>query len=483
MDIEKIRHVLLYRCALHNSTVDGALPGPIVVGVSGGPDSLCLLDILHRLEYSIIVAHLDHNLRPESGEDARYVQSIATNMGIAVVVQKHDVAAFAQNEKLSIEEAARVARYGFLFALAREHSAAAVAVAHSADDQAETVLMHLLRGSGLAGLRGMAYRIIHPDWDDNIPLIRPLLGNWREEIEAYCDDRQLQPVIDASNQDTVYYRNRLRHELIPYLQSYNPKVKEVVWRMAQSLEGDYQVLDEVVQQAWKHCHVTTGIDYVKISLQALRSMSKGLQRNILRKAIFDLREQLRDVSFDSIDRAIAFIAEPSQSRRMDLISNLQLMIEGEYLYIAEWGADIVEPQWPQIPGSLQLELPVPGRIVFPNSAWQLGSEILTGEGLGSLREKMGDPYQAWLDMDKVLHPLVVRSRQPGDRFQPLGMKGRTMKLSDFWVNVKLPRHARDGWPLVCSDGKIVWVPGYRLSHPYRLLESSLRVLHLQLKHV
>ena len=216
----------------------------LLVGVSGGPDSLCLLDVLRRLDYRLVVAHLDHGLRPESADEALAVQRLAESLGAACVVERQDVSAFAEMHGISLEEAARSVRYRFLFEQARLYEAQAVAVGHTADDQVETVLMHLLRGAGLSGLRGMAYRSLPNTWSQDIPLVRPLLGTWREEVLAYCHANALQPHLDSSNLDIRFYRNRLRHDLIPYLKNYNPRVHEVLWRTARVLSDDYAVLEQ-----------------------------------------------------------------------------------------------------------------------------------------------------------------------------------------------------------------------------------------------
>ena len=186
---------------------------PVLVGVSGGPDSLCLLDLFSRLEFPLIVAHFDHALRPESARDAEYVRSLAAAYGKAFTTTRQDVALYAQTAHLSLEEAARQARYRFLFEQAQVYSAQAVAVAHTADDQVETVLMHLLRGSGLDGLKGMPFRTEFPGWQPQLPLVRPLLTTWRAEVEEYCRLRQLEPLYDPTNRETLYYRNRLRLDL------------------------------------------------------------------------------------------------------------------------------------------------------------------------------------------------------------------------------------------------------------------------------
>jgi tRNA(Ile)-lysidine synthase len=192
---------------------------PILVGVSGGPDSLCLLSRLHEAGWRVIAAHFNHHLRTEAAEEAAAVEELAARMQVAFVGGAADVRQYAAERKLSIEAAARDLRYRFLFEQARRDAAQAVAVGHTADDQVETVLMHFLRGAGLNGLKGMQYRSFLREYDVALPLVRPLLDMWRADTAAYCVEHGLSPHYDASNESTDFLRNRLRNELIPLLET------------------------------------------------------------------------------------------------------------------------------------------------------------------------------------------------------------------------------------------------------------------------
>ncbi|MDX9864992.1 MAG: tRNA lysidine(34) synthetase TilS [Anaerolineaceae bacterium] len=472
MELEKIQKILETDCALTRDK-------PLVVGVSGGADSLCLLDVFYQLGYPLIVAHFDHGLRPESAQDAEQVRLEARARGLAFVTDRQDVTALARAESFSIEEAARVARYGFLYRQARQYGAQGVAVAHTADDQVETVLMHLVRGAGLAGLKGMTYRIVHPEWDAEIPLLRPLLGVWRSEIEAWCVKQDLRPVHDPSNADTTFFRNRLRHELIPYLGEYNPRIKEVVWRMSQSLAGDYEVLQLASEEAWQRVCLRLGEEYVELAADVLAAYPRGMQRSLIRRAIACLRPVLRDVDFDAVERAAAFVAAPADSGQMDLIANLIMWVENSHLFLAERHAKVIDAGWPQMPSGVEISLPVPGDLKF--EGWHLTVNLLEDVDVARLADAMQDRWQTWLDVDLLTLPLVMRTRRPGDRFRPLGMDGHSMKLSDFWVNEGLNRRARDGWPLVCSGEEIASVPGFRPAHPFRITADTQRIVHLQWK--
>jgi len=466
---EEVRRAMAELCSFQPGSA-------ILIGVSGGPDSLCLLDVLHSLGYAVTAAHYNHGLRSQAEEDARHVSQIAQDLNVPFVSEAADVAAFARAESMSIEEAARILRYRFLFSQARRLGCSAVAVGHTADDQVETVLMHFLRGAGLAGLRGMQVCAVMPEWDDHIPLVRPLLRVWRRAVIAYCTQRSLDAVVDQSNLDTTYFRNRLRHELIPYLQTYNPQIKEVILRLSQTASGDFPLLENLTISAWQRGVLEEGADFIVLSLLELRRMDIGLRRSLLRRAVSKLRPGLRDIDFSAIERASGFVDSPSNTRFLDLVAGLILYVSGDRLFLGDRSSSLLLEEWPQMqPGEIG-ELPVPGRLAI-SADWVLESCL---EDAANLMWN-DDPYQAWLDAADLSLPLQVRTRQTGDRFRPLGMQGHSLKLSDFWINQQLPRPARAGWPLVCSAGEIVWIPGFRPSDSHRLTDKSSQVVHLTLK--
>lgn len=449
---------------------------PVIVGVSGGPDSLCLLDLLVRLGYPLIVAHFDHGLRLEAQEDARAVADVAAGYQLPFVTDRADVRALAASQKQTIEEAGRAARYRFLFDQARQVGAQAVAVGHNADDQVETVLMHLLRGAGLSGLKGMNFRSVLPEWDDRVPLVRPLLSTWREEVDAYCAERELSPRQDASNQDVTYYRNRLRRDLVPYLQSYNPRVKELIWRSAETLAGDAEIVTAVAQEAWVSCAPECGPGYQSLSLPVFRKLLPGLQRRVLRQAISRLRPGLRDVDFEAVERGVAFALSPASTGQMDFLQGLRLFIELDRLYLADWGADLPVEAYPQVETGWEGLITVPGTLDLPHG-WRITAEYIPIDSYPPAIPR-DDPSEGWLDAETLDLPLLVHAPAPGIRFQPLGMAGRSLKLSDFWVNEKLPRRLRPGWPLVFSGDTLAWIPFYRPAHPFRVRESTRKAVRL-----
>lgn len=465
----KVIHVIRNLC--------GCNPGDtLLVGVSGGPDSITLLDLLSKMDFHLVVAHLDHQLRFESSIEATRVRAFAERLDLSCIVGSEDTRAYSQQQALSIEEAARELRYKFLFEQADSRQAKAVLVAHNADDQVETVLMHLMRGTGLSGLSGMSYRTM-TQWHDQIPLLRPMLGIWRNEIEAYCDANNLDPVIDSSNQDTTFFRNRLRHELIPKLEEYNPNVRSLIFQMTDTLGEDYAVLASLTEKLFEKCQVESSHQHIAIDLEKFNDQPLSLQRNLLRLVISKLRPGLRDIGYKDIERALHFIQKPPKSSQADLVAGLRLQVEVDRFIIADWNAELLHADWPQWKGK-PLKLAAPG-VTKLDKNWKVVTEIVQRDShmLDVIGEN-SDPFTAYFDIDPMVTPLTIHNRQPGDRMTPLGMTDGSVKVGDLMINSKLPRRARAHWPLVFVAGRVVWVPGVRQSAQHAVQENTDTILKI-----
>jgi tRNA(Ile)-lysidine synthase len=470
--LENISHILQHICFLDRDK-------PIVVGVSGGPDSLCLFDLLRRCEYKSIVAHLNHGLRQTADEEEQRLKSTVSMLGIPYVSQKIDVKNFARENRMSIEEGAREARYRFLFEQAKVLHAQAVVVGHNANDQVETVLMHLLRGAGLAGLRGMELRLCPNAWSDEIPLIRPLLNFWREDILAYLSDRGLFFETDESNIDTSYYRNRMRYELIPYLAGYNPEISRAILRTSELLRAEYAVIENAVQAASRECSFRQEAGYVAMSASAWKSQPIAIQRSLLRKAVAGLNPGLRDLDYAAIERAVIFLNSHSTGK-CDLTAGITLSLEREDIFLLLGGAELPADDWPQIQEGMVFELEIPGECRFRNG-WVLKSYLVVDlERIFRIVVENEDLYRVWMDLDQLSVPLIIRPRLPGDRIQVLGMGGQSTKLSDLMINAKLPQRVRQSWPVVVSGKYVAWAPGLRMNERYRVVPETLRAACLEL---
>jgi tRNA(Ile)-lysidine synthase len=463
----------------HQCKLDPAIP--VLAGVSGGPDSLCLLDILHRAGYQVIVAHFNHKLRPEADVESGYVAELAQQLGLPYVTDSADVNAYAGEHHLSIEESARMLRYRFLFSAARIHHAQAVAVGHTADDQVETILMHFLRGAGLSGLKGMEYRTLLPVFDPEIPVVRPLLSLWRGDTEFYCKDNGLRPQYDASNLDQTYFRNRLRYGLIPELEKYNPRFKNALIRTAEALQDDHTALQLQVDKLWKDTVIGAGTGWIAFNRHGLAETDRGMKRNLLRKAGEILTPESRDFGFEVLDRAAAFI-ESGNGERTDFVNGLYLFVEAGTIYLAAHESSLPLAQWPQVDQSIV----VTGHQVELENGWNFSLEYSSPDAVGlsiimpPSELQKANSWSVWLDADVAAGKLTIRSKRAGERFAPFGLRKGSIKLQDFFVNEKLPKRARSKWPLICVDDEIAWVPGFRISERFRVTEKTKRVMHLAL---
>ncbi|MDP1603452.1 MAG: tRNA lysidine(34) synthetase TilS, partial [Legionella sp.] len=362
---ERIEEILRNECDLVKDR-------PVVAGVSGGADSLCLMETLRQAGYPVIVAYFDHQLRPESSLDGHMVEKTAARLQLPFIVDGADVSGYADEKKMSVEEAARSLRYRFLFDLARRHTAQAVAVGHTADDQVETVLMHFLRGSGMAGLKGMSHRSIIKTFDPEIPLVRPLLDLWREETVAYCAVNGLHPQHDSSNDSLDFQRNRIRHLLIPDLESYNPKFRDAVLRMSHSLKGDYTFMMETLENAWEGMAVKMDDNTVAFDSDLLSKSPLGLQRNLVKQAMQLLRPGV-DISFAALERATSVINSSVPSARTDLKEGLQMFRESSLVYICTLDAELPFDLWPQMPQGKYLVVSLPGEVSLAGG-WKFNCE-------------------------------------------------------------------------------------------------------------
>jgi tRNA(Ile)-lysidine synthase len=472
--LEKITENLQKSCHLQPDQL-------ILVGVSGGPDSIFLLDVLHQLGYNLVIAHLDHQLRPESSQEADGVKRVAAQLNIPVLIESLDVGKYAKTQKLSIEQAARQLRYEFLFRQAEMQKAQAVAIGHTADDQVETVLLHLLRGTGLSGLAGMKYFNLPNPWSQTIPLVRPIMDIWRHQILEYLADKPYNPYEDMSNLDTKYFRNRIRHELIPFLEKFNPRIRQNLFQMSGILEQDEQVLHATTQRAWNQCLISAGKDYLQFNTVVFSEQPLGIQRRLVRNAFMHLLPDLNDIEFQNIEQVIQFLKEPPKSNFSRLAAGLQLYSEKNSFHIFNQLAFLPGNQWPQLQSNASINLEVPGELNL-GEGWLLISQVVenTPKNLSDATSNP-DPYLAWMDFDQITLPLTLRCRQPGDYFQPLGLSGKTQKISDFFINQKLPRRARPNWPILTSPGEIIWIPGFQIAHHTRVSPDTKRIIHFKLE--
>ncbi len=496
----------------------------VVVGVSGGADSVCLLDVLAKwrkeLGIKLHIAHLNHQLRGvESEADAEYVSNLAGSLGILITIDRQDVAAYRTERNCSIEEAARELRYAFLARVAREVGANRIAIGHTRDDQVETILMHILRGTGITGLCGLApcSPMVYDSQGMSLPasplslrasplslrakrsnllVIRPLLDITREETTSYCQEHQLAPRIDSSNLSPSFFRNRLRLHLLPLLRQYNPSVDQALLRLADIAREDSALIEQQASGLWDEVARQEN-NTIYLDKKQVASLPIALQRHLLRAAVTRLAGDARDIEATHIEAARSLLNKPA-SKRISLPHGLichggynELMITMLPPVTASLPSVIASEArqsqlppcpFPPLPGEFPLK--VPGKTVFPG--WKVIASIVrervaSPPSRGDLSPSEGTCQSnlvAHFDLHKTGTALFVRQRRPGDRFQPLGMS-MPKKLYEFMVDAKIPRSWRGRIPIVCSPQQIIWVVGWRIDDRVKTTEASKKILRLE----
>lgn len=436
----------------------------VVVGVSGGVDSVALLHALYCLkdELGIIlhVAHLNHQFRGEDAkEDARFVQKFSAQLGLGCTVEEFDVPAYIRKTKLSPEEAAREIRYNFFADVAQQLQANKVALAHNANDQAETVLFNFLRGSGSEGLGGM------PPIRDEL-YIRPIIEIWRPEIENYCAQNKLQTRLDKTNSEKIYTRNKIRLDLLPYLQKeFNPNIMINLVKTGDILRQENKYLQEITNQVIEQlAEVKEG--RITIELKQFAKQPLPVQRRIL-KSTANLLSQGNNLEFKHIDDLITFADQGHSGAQLDLPGSLRALKNYEQLILTEH--EIVAAD------EFRYELKVPGETKIKEVDRLIKAEIINHNNIKISKEQ--NPNIAYFDYDKLPAAIVVRNRCDGDVFSPLGLGGNK-KLKDFLIDIKIPRVSRNAIPMLVSGNEIIWVAGIRISDKWKVTEKTKKILKL-----
>ena len=473
------------------------LPGEkVVVAVSGGADSVSLLHILTSLQKELgtklHVAHLDHQLRgSESARDAEHVAGLAASLGVPVTVGSRDVAAYRKARSCSTEEAARELRYDFLAGVAGEVAARRVAVGHTRDDQVETVLMHMLRGSGISGLCGLKPCSAMPLCRSGLQVkalgllvVRPLLDVTRQETLSYCREHQLAARADSSNLCRSFLRNRLRLELLPLLRTYNPNVDQALLRLSLIASDESSFIEqEALMLCAEMCTLERGS--LRLDKEKMASLPVAVQTRIIGLAVAQVLGDVRDIGANHIEAIRGLLVKPV-GKEVSLPRGLVCQSGyGEVLIAGEDGRSQppyqteVGIEWGSVPllrGESALE--VPGETLLPG--WRvLASTMSRYTGTTPLHhEEDRDNLVAEFDLHKLEGGLFVRRRQPGDRFQPLGMRAHK-KLQDFMVDAKIPALWRDRIPVVCSSGGIIWLVGWRIDDKVKVTQATRELLRLE----
>jgi len=438
----------------------------ILVAVSGGPDSVALLFILLELrkEYNLplFVAHLNHKLRgEESDQDQKFVRKLASDLNLKLYTRSCYVEKEAKRLKLSTEECARKIRYDYLNKLADKLKAQKIALGHNSNDQAETVLIRLIRGSGSLGLSGI------PPVKGKI--IRPLIEIKRPQIEAFLKKKKIPFRIDSSNLRTDYLRNRVRLRLLPILKrEFNPKIEEVLNRTASILRAEQRLLNKHAEKAYPKVVLREQNNKIILDLKRFSGYDKSLKRFMVRNCVKRLKGDLMQLTFDKVETLLNLIDQAKSGKRVDLIDDIYGDVTKDHISIYQ-----------RKPQDFSYALSLPGKKELRKLGVSIDSEVspcLKAKG----GVKSQNKWTALLDMNKLAPPFRLRNRKNGDRFRPLGMRG-TKSVADFLVDTKVPRCDRDEVMLLTSGNKIAWVVGYRMSEDFKVTSKTRRILKIEVK--
>ena len=446
----------------------------VLIGVSGGRDSLALLMLLAALagplDLRLAIAHFHHGLRGAAADqDARRVEGLAAERGLSFHYAKDDVHAYARDRGLSVEEAARDRRHAFLAAVARRHGFRRIALGHHADDNAELVLMRLLRGSGPRGLAGIPpVRHVIPG---ALAIVRPLIESDRRAINRFCERYGLAAQEDESNLCLDFTRNRIRHTLLPRLRAdYNPRVTVGLNRLSGLLRDEEGWLEGLVAQRLRTVRREDHTAGIMLDLAALAQDHPALQRRVLRAAVQHVRGDLRGVGWETIEALRRLGDAGRREGGLDLPGKVRAHRQGRWLRIGP-------RQTATPPVAFEYLMMAADTVYIRETGVHLALEQMGGVDRHTIR-RAGQSV-VYFDMNKVVFPIMIRNFRPGDRFVPFGLKG-TQKLKKYFIDHKIPRAERRRHPLVISGGEIIWIAGVRRSDQARVGPQTKAVLRMEL---
>jgi tRNA(Ile)-lysidine synthase len=440
----------------------------LIVGVSGGVDSMVLLHLLNAcretFDLSLIVAHVNHGFRPEESErEAELVEKESDRFRLPFEYGKFNAREFQKMGGLSPQDAARRIRFHFFYDLLRKHYAQKIALGHNADDQVETVLLRLVRGSGLRGLKG-----ILPIRERKV--IRPLLEVWREEIHSFALEKKIPFLSDSSNLKNDYLRNRIRLSLIPFIErEYQPNFKETLLRTSTILREEDDYLERGTEEAYQKIIHKAG-DTLSFKWSEYQSLHRAIQWRVIRKLV----ERIHDGAGVIEDGGGADVLKVLQNLHPSSPSFLLELPHGFWIEkrydVVLLGKKEVKPSSP-----FEVDLLCPGHTFIE----EIEKEVVIEEtDRDQFRDYSGPPNTALMDYENLRFPLKMRNFRPGDRFCPLGVKG-TQKLKEFFIDHKVPKFERPSIPLLISEERIAWVVGYRIDERVKITEKTKRVLKVK----
>ncbi|HHT9135937.1 MAG TPA: tRNA lysidine(34) synthetase TilS [Candidatus Wunengus sp. YC60] len=451
----------------------------IVVGVSGGPDSVALLNILHsvnsakNLKLRLHVAHLNHQLRGKSSEeDAQFAENLSKELSLPFILKNVNIQEIANQTKRSIEETARIERYNFFAESSQKYNASAVAIGHTADDNAETILHRILRGTGISGLGGIPIK--RPlTTDSTIQIVRPLLFTRRKEIIDYLGKEQRNYRTDISNYETTYLRNKIRLELIPLLEKqYNPNIKNALLQLSQIFTANNEYLSLEAKKILKDATIEHTEDSYAVNTHFLIKQPQILQQLVFQEILEIMQIPLKEITYEHYTKILNEITRTGKGRHFQLPGNLYLWHEHGMLYFKK---DTLSK--PRIPLLSEIPIQIPGTTLI-HPLGQLVSEILDTKDISlDVYKNTKTPGEEIFDLQCIAMPVTVRGRREGDIISPLGVRGHK-KIKDLFIDKKIPLKERDAIPIVVMNNQPIWVIGICMDNSVKVTPDTRKILKL-----
>lgn len=440
----------------------------IIVALSGGPDSVALLHALNslkdELQIKLYAAHLNHQIRGiEAQKDALYAMKICEELGIMCFVSSKDAIKYSKENKMSLEEGARKLRYNMFFELKEKLNANKIAIAHNKDDQSETFLMRVIRGTGLDGLKGIRYK-------RGESIIRPLLDVDRKNIEKYCDEFKLNPRIDKTNLENIYTRNKIRLDLIPYIEeNFNSNLKTNISRLCNMLYEDSNYINKNSKEYFDKIKIEDDIK-IKFKIDDIKSLDYSIKSRVIRLALQKFIQNLKGVEYIHIENIIKLL-DGKRGSLIDIKKGVKaFLIDDEIIFSKEYIKK-------EIKKLNEYNLPKSGFIKIKelNSILEIKT-FKKGE-----EELKSDQYTKYFDLDKISSRLVLRPRKNGDRIKMLN--SGTKKIKDLFIDMKIEKEKRELVPIISDEKGILWVVGYKMSDDYKIEDSTKNILKLFFKNI
>lgn len=429
----------------------------IIVGASGGPDSqfliYALMELRKEMDFTIILAHLNHLHRKEADFDESLVEETAEKFALDFRKKSASMDDYAKKYGLSSEDAGRRLRYEFFRQIQEEYPKSKIAVAHNLDDQAETVLMRIIRGTGVEGLRAMDYR--------SGDIIRPILDIKKAMILDYLNSEQIPYAIDKTNFTADYTRNKLRLEIIPDIEKINPNFKESLVKLSEISTDEISISNSYIKNIYEDIIIQRKTDSVSFDKEGFESQDKAIQSRLIRCAIGEIKKKIRDISKENIDNFLSLV---DLANGKSIIKNDLVFLKSYKFYKMSLRKEDSQKKTGELTINIGEELSFGGKRIKISS-------------VSDFQKKHGRNVE-YFDRDKLTFPLSVRFRKNGDKFKPIGL-GHSKKIKDFFIDMKVDKEKREKIPLILSENDIIWVTSFRSSEDYKVDPSTKNIIKIE----